>query len=111
MKSATGAMLAGCALSLAVWLAGCSEHVTDPSERSDDGVVSDPMPNAVATAAIVAHGSASLNAVGSATSTDVAYVSLPPGTHPAGAVAYIRSARTGGDFVASMVAGGLDPVP
>jgi alpha-tubulin suppressor-like RCC1 family protein/uncharacterized protein YjdB len=43
--------------------------------------------------------------------TDFAYLSVPPGTVPTGAVAVILNARNGGRVVVSMRNGGFDPVP
>lgn len=97
-----------------MWL-GCSDGPIDPSPPPLEGlIVSNPSPN-VAAASLARRGSPSGMAFSFAAQiadeTDVAYISLPPGTYANGALARIQSPRLTGTVTASMVEGGLDPVP
>ena len=89
------------------WLGGCSDSpgpdCCDPQLQGL--VISDPAP-----AASVAQGSPLASALTTSAGDDVAYVSLPPGTVPAGDTAIIR--RVGDSSLTTAVfGGGFDPVP
>lgn len=100
------------AVSELVWVGGCLDRepilgpaINDTTTIVLAPIVSNPVPAAAATRA-----GASLS-VGGTSSTDVVYVSLPPGTIPNGGLATIRNTRTGAEVLAAMAAGGFDPVP
>jgi alpha-tubulin suppressor-like RCC1 family protein len=107
------------ALGLLVTLAGCSEaggRIAGPVEGPPlTTILSDPAPSpssAVLAASGPHHGApnslAATPAVGAV--SEVAYVSLPPGTAPEGAAATVRNERTGSSMTVAVVDGGFDPV-
>jgi Tol biopolymer transport system component/plastocyanin len=108
------------ALGLLVTLAGCSEaggRIAGPTERELTTILSDPAPSpsSAALAGSIAHQGPSVSlaaatpAVGAV--SEVAYVSLPPGTAPEGVAATVRNERTGSSVMVAVVDGGFDPVP
>jgi len=83
-----------------VWVGACSgDGITDPPPPPVDGpIVSDPL--------------ASLQvSMGAPSELDVAFVSLPPGTVPSGAVAVIRNQHSTATITTTVADGGFDPVP
>ena len=88
------------------WLDACGEGV-GPTGGTDSSsvIVSDPVPVA---AAVVAFSGPARSV---AANEDLVYVSLPPGTIAGGQVATVRKVGATNTVTASMVEGGLDPVP
>ena len=99
------------------WLPGCrdaGEQTIGPdlTRGVDPGaVISNPLPNAAPVSAQRQGGRASFASEDAATESDVVYVSLAEGTYPNGVTGIIRSPRPPGSITATMVNGGLDPVP
>ena len=73
-------------------------------------VISNPLPT-VLTARRTGSSTDVILAAESAVETNLVYVSLAAGTYPTGATVIITSPRAPGSITASMVNGGLDPVP
>src|SRR5688572_16422009 len=103
-----------------VWLGSCSDDnrpCNDPTGlncQPPDGVIlSDPASAEVAAAAQRAPRSVAFSFAAQVTGgeDDVAYISLPSGSFPEGTLARIRSSSFTGSVLASMIEGGLDPVP
>lgn len=97
------------------WLGGCSESAGPTDTECDTGcglatelTISNPL-----LATTSAAGSTALASVGvSESPTDsLVFVSLPPGTSPAGTIALIRNQRLGDSVLTSLTDGGFDPVP
>jgi Tol biopolymer transport system component len=96
-------------VSALVWFGGCSDSPSGPcSDCPPAGqlVVSDPVSTLTLGAAA---GTAPMRTSGAA--DEVAYVSLPPGTVPAGHTAIIRRLGDAGSTFATVRDGGFDPVP
>lgn len=90
-----------------VWLGGCGEGTGPGVQTTDSVIVSNPVPVAAA-----ARFNASLrSATGNAVGEDLVYVALAPGTVPAGQSATVRKVGATNTVTASIIAGGLDPVP
>jgi alpha-tubulin suppressor-like RCC1 family protein len=111
-------MACGVGLASLAWLGGCSDRTGPPppppelTQGVDPGaVVSNPSPNVPSASAHRQGGGASFAVVDAATESDVVYVSLAEGTYPNGVTGIIKSPRPPGSITATMVNGGLDPVP
>ena len=90
------------------WFAGCSDNPGSPCSldcQTPEGVI---VSNAVAPAALTAETGGAL-ALGAA--DDVAYVSLAPGTVPAGSRASVRRVGDAVSVTTAVTDGGFDPVP
>lgn len=104
----------GASLALASLVAACSDsgHTITGTDSTAGGAatatVSDPVPEA---AALARQGGRVAGAAQSAAASEVAYVSLPPGTIPDGALATIRNDRVGTGAAVHVVDGGFDPIP
>jgi alpha-tubulin suppressor-like RCC1 family protein len=108
-------------LSMAAWLIGCPDSGKDavgPPQVEPDVdhpveigiVVSDAFSGAASPSTAIQLADVSFSG-DTPTLSDVVFVSLAAGTHPDGATASIRSPRAPGAITATMVQGGLDPVP
>src|SRR2546426_4717656 len=97
------------------WLGACSDSPGGPRSKTPGDVVVPPPPGLVVSdplpAAVLAAGAGAALAPAGGAGDSVAYVSLTPGTVPAGRVATIH--RVGGTelIVTTIRDGGLDPVP
>ncbi len=90
-----------------VSLDGCGEGTGPGVQTTDSVIVSNPVPVAAA-----ARFSASLQSgTVDAANEDLVFVALEPGTVPDGQVASVRKVGTINTVTASIVGGGLDPVP
>lgn len=88
---------------------------TGPEDSVSPLIVSDPAPGVLLPSgdlAVLAYanGNDPSLAGGSGTTVHVAFISLPPGTVPAGTHATLRNRRMGLTVTVQMVAGGFDPV-
>lgn len=119
-RSRAMALVAG--LGSLAWLGSCSDGTppcddpTGPDCPSlDEGVIlSDPAPGDGGALALqrAPRGLAfSFAAQATPGETDVAYISLPSGSYPGGALARVTSSSFEGTVTAPMIEGGLDPVP
>ena len=103
-------------LASTVWAASCSDGVVDPTSHHDVDsapMLSDTASSASLTSPLAPGRStfATLTALPTAESTtNVAYISLPPGTAPNGVTATIRHQRTGTVITVPLISGGFDPV-
>jgi alpha-tubulin suppressor-like RCC1 family protein len=91
------------------WLAGCSDSPGGPAccDPLPEGlIVSDP----VATSGVAAATGAAL-ALSPSAEDSVVYVSLPPGTVPAGRLAVLRRVGDAATLSTPVLDGGFDPVP
>jgi alpha-tubulin suppressor-like RCC1 family protein len=90
------------------WLAGCSDNPGGPvcCDPPQGLVVSDPVP-----AAGLAAGTGAALAFANGAGDSVVYVSLPPGTAPAGSRAAIRRVGDVASLTTAVLDGGFDPVP
>jgi alpha-tubulin suppressor-like RCC1 family protein len=92
------------------WLGGCSDEPGGPGSvglsHSEGVFVSDP----VTAAALTAESGAAL-ALAPGAADDVVYVSLAPGTIPAGSLASVRRVGDPTSLTTAVTDGGFDPVP
>lgn len=88
------------------WLGGCGEG-TGPVLTSDSVIVSNP----VSIAAIGGFNASLRSENGNAADDDLVYVALAPGTIPDGQLATVRKVGATNTVTASVLEGGLDPVP
>ncbi len=91
------------------WLGGCSDNPSEPivvDSLTQDVIVSDP----VAAAELPAAAGVAV-AMTSAAADTVVFVSLPPGTIPAGRRAIVRRVGNAATLTTTMLDGGFDPVP
>jgi len=90
------------------WLGGCSDNPGGPvcCDPPQGLVVSDPVP-----AATLAAGFGAALALTGGAGDSVVYVSLPPGTAPAGSRAAIRRVGDVASLTTAVLDGGFDPVP
>jgi plastocyanin len=101
-----------------VWMGGCSDPIaslTGLAEIEPTLIISDTASSVSVTASYVsastqAQPSSALAASSAQTSTDVAYISLLPGTASAGLAATIHNQRTGSTVTVPVIGGGFDPV-
>src|SRR5438093_3897614 len=105
-RSRFGRIVAVAILAL-VWLGGCGEGTGAGVQTADSVIVSNPVPVAAAAGFNASLRSATGNAVGE----DLVYVALAPGTVPTGQIATVRKVGATNTVTASIIAGGLDPVP
>jgi Bacterial Ig-like domain len=91
----------------ALFAEGCHDGVgpSQPPPPVTGPFVSAPLPPPLPVTALTA------SKAGAGTATDVAYVSLAPGTAPGGRLATITNERTGDALSVGVGAGGFDPVP
>src|SRR5436190_6704341 len=99
--------LLGVVLLAGAWL-GCLDWTGPGNPRSSPVLVSDTA-SATAVSASAATSSAD-RSLGATSGTDVAYISLAPGTTPAGRVATVRNLGNGSIVAVPLDAGGFDPV-
>ncbi len=109
--AATLVILAG-----AAWAVGCASDKpagpSGPELTLTALIVSDPVPGALPSAQPRRdRGDPAVASFATAAAADVVYVSLPPGSIPAGEAVTIRNRRTGIAATAAMVDGGFDPLP
>jgi Tol biopolymer transport system component len=110
MRSPRGSAKLLSALVALSWFAACSDNPGDPSSLiaplPDGVIVSNPVPP-------VALGAETRAAFALAPSagTDVVYVSLAPGTVPAGNQAVVRRVGDAASLTTAVTDGGFDPVP
>jgi len=93
------------------WFAACSTDPGGPCPECGTGlptglIVSNPVPSPSLTA-----GAKSTAAFASSAGSAVTYVSLAPGTVPAGAIAVVRRLGDAASLTAGLAHGGFDPVP
>ncbi|HMG18202.1 MAG TPA: Ig-like domain-containing protein [Gemmatimonadales bacterium] len=96
-------------MSVLGWLGGCSDSPSGPCpDCPPEGglMVSDTV-----SALSVASAAGASPTLTSSTGDEVAYVSLPPGTVPAGNIAIIRRVGDAGSIFTTLRDGGFDPVP
>jgi len=92
----------------AAWLGGCSDAPPGPCSDCPPPqglVVSDPLPPTPLA------GGGGASALASGAGDSVVYVSLPPGTAPAGTRAIVRRVGNGDSLTTAVIDGGFDPVP
>lgn len=90
-----------------VWSGGCGDGIGPTTQSADSVIVSNPVPIVVAAGFSASVRGATVNAA----DEDLVYVSLAPGTIPDGLLATVRKLGATNTVEASIVAGGLDPVP
>ena len=105
-RSRFGRIVAVAILAL-VWLGGCGEGTGPGVQTADSVIVSNPVPVAAAAGFRASLQSGTVDAA----NEDLVFVALEPGTVPAGQVATVRKVGATNTVTASIIAGGLDPVP
>jgi hypothetical protein len=108
----------GILLAAAVWAGGCSDDfpdLTSPTESEPALILSDTALGVSAAASSMPGSNDGQRASTAATAgteanTNIAYVSLPPGTAPRGVMATIGNRRTASTVTILVVNGGFDPV-